>query len=106
MASTINILFLFQIAGNATTAVLSGIGKTHLGPTILAAINTVVAGVLGFFKGKGQPNRARQLRNDLRKVVEAIENYERYFRNRTVTITAAEAVTNVRKLYDTARTNA
>jgi hypothetical protein len=107
VASTINFILLLQIVLGATaTALTASKFKTQVPSTILTAIITVAAGILAFLKSKGQPNRARQLRNDLRKVVEGIENFEIDFRDPDCKREVVDALASVRSLYETARTNA
>jgi hypothetical protein len=107
VASTINFILLLQIVLGATaTALTASKVNSHVTSTVLTAIITVAAGILAFLKSKGQPNRARQLRNDLRKVVEEIENCEMEFRDPHCRREVAHAVASVRSLYETARTNA
>ena len=107
VASTINFILLLQIVLGATaTALTASKVNARVTSTVLTAIITVAAGILAFLKSKGQPNRARQLRNDLRKVVEEIENCEMEFRDPHCRREVAHAVASVRSLYETARTNA
>ena len=107
VASTINFILLLQIVLGATaTALTASKINSQVASTILTAIITVAAGILAFLKSKGQPNRARQLRNDLRKVVEGIENFEIDFRDPSCKREVVDALASVRSLYETARTNA
>ena len=114
VASTINILYLTQIVIGATATALGGAGIQSQATqarttaiTILTAIGTVVAGILAFMKSRGQPNRVRQLRNDLRKVQEYIREMEMAFSFPvTTSLTVEQAMEQVKIRYDTARTNA
>ena len=107
VASTINFILLLQIVLGATaTALTASKINAQVVSTIFTAIITVAAGVLAFLKSKGQPNRARQFHNDLRKVVERIENFEIEFRDPNCKREVVDAVASVRNLYETARANA
>jgi hypothetical protein len=107
VASIINFILLLQIVLGATaTALTAAKVNAQVTSTALTAIITVAAGILAFLKSKGQPNRARQLRNDFRKVVEEIENCEIEFRDPNCKREVAHAVASVRSLYETARRNA
>ena len=69
-AMTVNIGHLLIIAMGATIA---GLGATDTSPIAVAVLGgfvAVLAGVTSYLKGRGQPNRARQARNDLKKVLE------------------------------------
>jgi len=46
----------------------------------LGATNTVIAGLLTYFKSRNQPNRARQFRNELGRVKDALDDAEADFR--------------------------
>lgn len=74
--------------------------------TVLTAVGTVVAGLLAFFKSRGQPNRVRQLRSDLRRACDKMREAEADFKNPKCTRTLAEAVEDVRKCDERARENA
>jgi hypothetical protein len=105
--SIINFILLLQIVLGATaTALTASKVNAQVTSTVLTAIITVAAGILAFLKSKGQPNRARQLRNDFRKVVEEIENCEMEFRDPNCKREVVDAVASVRGLYETARRNA
>lgn len=107
VASTINFILLLQIVLGATaTALTASKVNAQVTSTALTAIITVAAGILAFLKSKGQPNRARQLRNDLRKVVEEIKNCEIEFRDPNCKREVVHALASVRSLYETARANA
>ena len=114
VASTINILYLTQIVIGATATALGSAGVRSTATqarttaiTILTAIGTVVAGILAFMKSRGQPNRVRQLRNDLRKVQEYIRDMEMAFSHpATTSVTVDDALEEVKRLYQTARVNA
>jgi hypothetical protein len=106
IASLINFLYLIQIVLAATATAVSALNVARGAVTVLTAISTVVAGVLAFLKSRGQPNRVRQLRNDLRKACIAVQIWDMEFRNPLSQRTVEEAITEVRKYYDTARLNA
>jgi hypothetical protein len=114
IASLINTLHLLQIIIGATATALGGAGVAQRASkqrttaiTVLTTIMTVIAAILVYFKSRGQPNRVRQLRNDLRKVKEYIRDMERAFLTPADTTTSVkDALTEVTRLYKTARANA
>ena len=113
VASVINILYLAQIVIGATATALGAIGATGRASqarttaiTILTAVGTIVAGVLAFLKSRGQPNRVRQLRNDLRRVCDQVRYLEMELCIPECTKTVEQALNEVKDLYDVARRNA
>lgn len=58
--------------------------------------------MLAFLKGRGQSNRARQLRNDLQKVVDYIRFMEIEFRSPATGESVDAALIEVREKYNTA----
>jgi hypothetical protein len=107
VASIINFILLLQIMLGATaTALTASKIDAQVVSTVLTAVITVSAGILAFLKSKGQPNRARQLRNDFRKVVEEIDNCEMEFRDPNCKREVVHAIASIRSLYETARRNA
>lgn len=105
-ATVVDSLYLLQISIGATATAISAAKVPTITVTILTAIGTVVAGVLAFLKSRGQPNRARQFRNDLRKVCDYIRFMEMEFSDPPCDTSVEQALQEVRRLYDAARTNA
>jgi hypothetical protein len=103
VASATTLFFMLQIIIGAIQTALGAIKSPHLLVTIFGVIATVIGGVLAYLKSRGQPNRARQLRNSLRKVVEEIEFQETQLRNPQITTTAEMAVDYINQLYEDAR---
>ena len=103
VATATTVFFMLQIIIGAIQTALGAIHSLHILVTIFGVIATVIGGILAYLKSRGQPNRARQLRNSLRKVVEEIEFQEIQFRNPDIKTTAKEAVDYVNQLYEDAR---
>jgi len=77
---TISFLYLLQILVAATLTGLSSYTNTvGVVFTTLAAINTVLAGILAWLNGQGLPVCYRRSRDQLREVVRAIEDAEPLF---------------------------
>lgn len=113
IASLVNTLYLTQVVIGATATTLGSVGvatratqKRTTAITILTAIGTVIAGILAFLKSRGQPNRVRQLRNDLRKVCDYIRFMEMEFQSPGCQTSVDAALKQVKDRYDTARANA
>jgi hypothetical protein len=113
IASIINTLHLSQIIIGATATALGGAGKDTKGKskhttaiTVLTTIMTVIAALLVYFKSRGQPNRVRQLRNELRKARDEVKFMEIEFRNPPFRMSVDDALNKVKSLYDSARANA
>ena len=104
---TINIGYLLIVAMGATIA---GLGATDTSPIAVAVLGGFVAvlgGVESYFKGRGQPNRARQARNDLKKVLEFALFAEMELSS-PVPIPGRDAewyIHEMRRLYDAAQQN-
>jgi hypothetical protein len=112
VASVINTLYLAQIAIGATATALGSAGVSTrpttgrtTAITILTAIGTVIAGVLAFMKSRGQPNRVRQLRNDLRRACDEVLFWEAKFGTNSTDKDVKDAIDEVKALYDRARAN-
>lgn len=77
---SINLLYLVQILLAATFTALSAYeGAASVTLTVLGAINTVIAGILAWVKGRGMPNRFRKARDQYGAIVQSIEMTERMF---------------------------
>lgn len=103
VATATTAFFILQIIIGAIQTALGALKRANILVTVFGAIATVIGGVLAYLKSRGQPNRARQLRNSLRKVVEEIEFQEIQFRNPATKTTAKEAVDYINQLYEDAR---
>lgn len=108
VATTANTLLFLQILVAASITVLGAI-KDHRARTatiFLGATNTVIAGLMTYFKSRNQPNRARQFRNDLGKVVDQLDDAEANFQNPNFQGNAQEVMQQIRRSYNTARADA
>ena len=103
VATLTTMFFLLQVIIGAIQTALGATHSPHVLVTVFGALATVIGGILAYLKSRGQPNRARQLRNSLRKVVEEIELQEMQLRNPEIKTTAREAVDYVNQLYEDAR---
>ena len=103
VASTTTLFFLLQVIIGAIQTALGATRAPHISVAVFGAVATVIGGILAYLKSRGQPNRTRQLRNSLRKVVEEIEFQEIQLRNPEVKTTAKEAVDYINQLYEDAR---
>lgn len=103
VASLTTLFFLLQVVIGAIQTALGATHSPHILVTVFGAVATVIGGILAYLKSRGQPNRARQLRNSLRKVVEEIEYQEIQLRNPKISTTAQEAVDYINQLYEDAR---
>ncbi|KAJ4518735.1 hypothetical protein HRR81_001479 [Exophiala dermatitidis] len=110
VATVSNALLFLQIVIAASLTVLGAFDSVAARrATIgLGAANTVIAGVITYFKSRNQPNRARQFRNDLAKVVEQLDDAEANFRDPTYPGqgTEHEVLEQIRKAYRDARNDA
>jgi hypothetical protein len=103
VATLTTMFFLLQVVIGAIQTALGATHSPHVLVTVFGALATLIGGILAYLKSRGQPNRARQLRNSLRKVVEEIELQEMQLRNPEIKTTAREAVEYVNQLYEDAR---
>lgn len=116
-STLITLVYLLQIFIAATITALAAFNDHRITVTVLGAINTVLAGLVAYFKGMGLPTRLRKSRNQYQHVKEFIDYKERQFlwytklRAKNIPIpdpaleklnpwTAAE---QVRKLYEAAQ---
>lgn len=72
----------------------------------LGAANTVIAALLTYFKSRNQPNRARQLRNALGKVVDQLDDAEANFRTTNAPGDVVASIQGIRTAYKQAREDA
>lgn len=76
MASFSNTLLLSQVVLGATLTALGASESSHILITIFGVMNTIIAGLVAYLKSRGQPMRARMYRDDLKRVVNEIEDSE------------------------------
>ncbi|KAL2436494.1 hypothetical protein ABEF95_011216 [Exophiala dermatitidis] len=110
VATVSNALLFFQIVIAASLTVLGAFDSVAARRATLGleAANTVIEGVIIYFKSRNQPNRGRQFRNDLAKVVEQLDDAEANFRDPTYPGqgTEHEVLEQIRKQYRDARNDA
>lgn len=108
VAMTSNSLLFLQVLIAASLTVLGAFNnrRARTATIFLGATNTVIAGLLTYFKSRNQPNRARQLRNDLGKVVDQLDDAEANFRTAGATGDVAVVVQDIRTSYRQARADA
>ena len=75
----INSIYILQIFIAATITALAAYEGHRVDVTVLGAINTVLAGLVAYFKGMGLPNRLRKSRDQYQHVKEYIDYKERQF---------------------------
>ncbi|KAJ9622670.1 hypothetical protein H2203_006320 [Taxawa tesnikishii (nom. ined.)] len=75
-ATLANGLLWLQIIFGAALTALGSVKTTRASTSIiiLGAFQTVIAGLLTYFKGRNQPHRAKRFRDDLRRCLEEVEN--------------------------------
>ena len=108
MATFSNSLLFLQILVAASLTVLGAI-KDHKARTatiFLGAINTVIAGLLTYFKSRNQPNRSRQFCNDLAAIVNQLDDAEADFQNPEYNGDVDTVLRQIRDAYKQARTDA
>jgi hypothetical protein len=72
-------VYLLQIFVAATITALAAYEGHRVTLTVLGAVNTVLAGLVAYFKGMGLPNRLRKSRDQYQHVKEYIDYKERQF---------------------------
>jgi hypothetical protein len=75
----INSVYILQIFIAATITALAAYDGHRITLTTLGAVNTVLAGLVAYFKGMGLPNRLRKSRDQYQHVKEYIDYKERQF---------------------------
>ncbi|EXJ67744.1 uncharacterized protein A1O5_09090 [Cladophialophora psammophila CBS 110553] len=103
-----NSLLFFQILIAASLTVLGAFNdrRARTATIFLGATNTVIAGLITYFKSRNQPNRARQFRNDLAKIVDQLDDAEANFRNPNRRDDVYAVMEQIRDAYNQARTDA
>lgn len=103
-----NSLLFLQILIAASLTALGAINDRRAGTAIifLGATNTVIAGLLTYFKSRNQPNRARQFRNDLAAIVDQLDDTEANFQNPAYKGNEFEEIEKIRAAYKQARLDA
>ncbi|KIX99802.1 uncharacterized protein Z520_04438 [Fonsecaea multimorphosa CBS 102226] len=107
VAVTSNSLLFLQILIAASLTVLGAFNdrRARTATIFLGATNTVIAGLITYFKSRNQPNRARQFRNDLAKVVDQFDDAEANFRNPECHDDVYTVMEQIRQAYNQARTD-
>ncbi|OCT47332.1 hypothetical protein CLCR_02588 [Cladophialophora carrionii] len=103
-----NSLLFLQIVIAASLTALGAFNnrRARTATIFLGASNTVIAGLLTYFKSRNQPNRARQFRNDLAAVVVQLDDTEANFRNPTWQGDESAELQKIRDAYKQARLDA
>lgn len=103
-----NGLLFIQVLVAASLTVLGAFNdrRARTATIFLGATNTVIAGLLTYFKSRNQPNRARQLRNDLVRVVDQLDDYEANSRAPNFTGDVNASIDEIRRAYRQARDDA
>ena len=103
-----NALLFIQILVAASLTALGAIQDRRAGTAtiFLGATNTVIAGLLTYFKSRNQPNRARQFRNDLAAIVDQLDDTEANFRNPEYDGNVFTEMEKIRATYKQARIDA
>ena len=104
-ALLINAFFLLQLAFAAILTALGAAGASHVAVTVFGALNTVLAAILSFAKGRGLPSRFRQQQFALRRVREHIEQIERDFSRPGCALDSHEEVKIIIEMHNAARAN-
>lgn len=108
MAVLSNTLLFAQILIAASLTVLGAFNdrRARTATIFLGATNTVIAGLLTYFKSRNQPNRARQFRNDLGVIVDQLDDAEANFRNPNWQGNEFTTMEQIRNAYNQARADA
>ncbi|KIX03249.1 uncharacterized protein Z518_06801 [Rhinocladiella mackenziei CBS 650.93] len=103
-----NGLLFLQILIAASLTVLGAFNdrRARTATIFLGAANTVIAGLMTYFKSRNQPNRSRQFRNDLAKIVDQLDDAEANFRNPNYHDDVFTVMQNIRHSYNEARSDA
>ncbi|KEF60838.1 uncharacterized protein A1O9_02400 [Exophiala aquamarina CBS 119918] len=108
VATTSNALLFIQVVLGASLTVLGAFNdrRARTATIFLGAANTVIAALLTYFKTRNQPNRARQLRNDLGRVVDQLDDAEANFRTANVPEDVTATIQSIRTAFKQARADA
>ncbi|KAJ9610824.1 hypothetical protein H2200_005601 [Cladophialophora chaetospira] len=103
-----NSLLFLQILVAASLTALGALHSRRASTAIifLGATNTVIAGLLTYFKSRNQPNRARQFRNDLATIVDQLDDTEANFQNPDYDGNVFTEMEKIRAAYKQARIDA
>lgn len=71
-----NSLLLLQVLIGAVVTALAASSSPHIVTTVFGALNTVIAGLIAYFKSRGQPMRSRAFRDELEGCISEIEDAE------------------------------
>jgi small basic protein len=78
-ASISTTLLLLQIIIGAVLTALGASSSPHIVIAVFGALNTVIAGIITYLKGMGQPMRARAFRDELWNCLDEINDTEAAF---------------------------
>lgn len=108
VATSSNALLFLQVLIAASLTVLGAFNdrKARTATIFLGGANTVIAALLTYFKTRNQPNRARQFRNDLGKVVDQLDDAEANFRAASAPPDVVSSIQDIRNAYKQARADA
>jgi len=108
VATLSNSLLFIQVVIAASLTALGAFNdrRARTATIFLGAINTIIAALLTYFKSRNQPNRARQLRNDLGRVVDQLDDAEANFRAANAPADVTAAIQTIRTAYKQAREDA
>ena len=103
--SSLNLCLLAQLILGAALTALGASNGSHTKITVIAAANTVLAGILSFVKGSGLPNRFKQFQSAMRVVREYIEQRERDFGRFDCKLDLDDEIRTIVSMYQEARKN-
>ncbi|KAK5064797.1 hypothetical protein LTR84_000631 [Exophiala bonariae] len=108
VAITSNSLLFLQVLIAASLTALGAFNdrRARTATIFLGATNTIIAALLTYFKTRNQPNRARQLRNDLGRVVDQLDDAEANLRSADAPDDVRGAIKGIRDSYRQARADA
>jgi hypothetical protein len=91
------------VSNTNTKATLSTFGKAR---AAILAVLTVSTCILAFLEGREQPNRARQLWNHSRRVLDYVPHIQCTFSELASSLRLEEALKEIRRLHELAQSNA
>lgn len=108
VAVSSNSLLFLQVLIAASLTALGAFNdrRARTATIFLGATNTIIAALLTYFKTRNQPNRARQLRNDLGRVVDQLDDAEASLRMADAPDDVTTAIKGIRDSYRQARADA
>jgi hypothetical protein len=108
VASLSNALLFIQILVAASLTALGAFNdhRARTATIFLGGANTIIAGLLTYFKTRNQPNRVRQFRNALAKIVDQLDDAETNFRDPNYDGNVETVLQQIRDAYSQARHDA